>query len=127
MKIAYICLLVAALMPFLWVGLAKGTIRYNNYAPRDQLGKLAGWRARANWAHLNAFEALPIFALAVLSAIQTGVPADTVNLAAEVFIGARVLHGGLYIANQAWPRTAVWFVGLCSCVYLLVQAIQRAA
>lgn len=125
MKIAYICLLVSALMPFLWVGLAKGTIRYNNYAPRDQLAKLTGWRARANWAQLNAFEAFPFFAAAILAAIQAGVAAETVNLAAVVFVGARLLHGILYIANQAWPRTAVWFVGLGSCVYLVVQAINR--
>lgn len=134
MAIAYSCILIAVLLPYLWTfcakfgksddGIAK---RYDNREPRAQQALLKGYRARANWAQLNAFEAMPGFIGAVLAAIQTGVPADQVNTAALVFVVARVLHGVCYLANLAWQRSLVWMVGLGSVIWLLVQAIQRVA
>lgn len=134
MHIAYSCLLIAILLPYIWIyfakfgrsddGIAK---RYNNYAPRAQQAKLEGYRARAVWAHNNAFEALPGFIAAVLVAVQAGVPAPLVNGAAIVFIVARVLHGVCYLANLAWQRSAIWAIGLLALVYLFVQALLHLA
>lgn len=124
---AYLCLLIAALLPYVWVGLAKSRKGYNNYAPRLQQAKLEGWRARAHWAQLNSYEALPPFIAAVLTAVQTGAPAATVNLAAEVFIVARVLHGVFYIANLAWQRSLAWFAGISCVLWLFVEALRRVA
>jgi uncharacterized MAPEG superfamily protein len=40
-----------------------------------------------------------------------------------IFVGARVLHGITYIADQAPLRTGVFVVGLGCCVWLFVLAI----
>jgi len=56
---AYWCVLIAALLPFVWVGVAKWGTHYNNATPRD-LDLYQGHRRRAHDAHQNAFEALEI-------------------------------------------------------------------
>ncbi|PHV11963.1 MAPEG family protein [Chitinimonas sp. BJB300] len=130
MRIAYGCLLIVIFLPYVWVYFAKfgktedGTpSRYNNYAPRAQQAKFEGFRARAVWAHNNAFEALPGFAAAVLVAAQVGVAVETINIAAIVFVCARILHGVCYLANWAAQRSAVWFIGFVAVVFLMTEAI----
>ena len=59
MTIAYWCVFVAALLPYLIVIIAKAGKHFDNHAPRMQLANALGWRQRLNWAHLNAFEAFP--------------------------------------------------------------------
>ncbi|MBV1775157.1 MAPEG family protein [Burkholderiaceae bacterium DAT-1] len=125
MTIAYTCMLIAVVMPYIWIALAKATIRYNNHAPRVQEDKLEGWRARAHWAHLNSFEAMPGFLAGVLLAAHVGVPADTVNTLAIVFTVARVAYGLCYLKDLAALRSIVWFVGLGSVIALFVKAIQH--
>lgn len=134
MTIAYCCMLLVVLLPYLWVALAKfgrsddGVARrYNNYAPREQQAKLAGYRARAVWAQNNAFEAMPGFLAAVLLASQLGVGALEVNVAAVVFVLARVLHGLCYLANLAWQRSLAWSVGLVAVIYLFGLSILQLA
>ncbi|MGQ5523823.1 MAPEG family protein [Chitinimonas sp. PSY-7] len=134
MQIAYGCLLIAVFLPYVWVYFAKfgksedGTaFRYNNYSPRLQQAKLEGFRARAVWAHNNAFEALPAFAAALLLAVQAGVAAETINITSVVFICARILHGAFYLANRPSLRSAVWFIGFVAVVYMLVEAILGVA
>lgn len=53
-------LLAAALLPLVPAIAAKaGGRRYDNNDPRPWLAGQAGWRARANSAQANTFEALP--------------------------------------------------------------------
>src|SRR5690606_25419683 len=74
MSIAYWCILVAALLPYVWAFVAKRGPRYDNHDPRGWLAKQDDPRARrANAAHLNAFEAFAPFAAAVLMAQAAGV------------------------------------------------------
>src|SRR3546814_7254438 len=68
MTTALWCVLVAALLPFLFTGLAKASKRFDNAAPRDYFEQSTGWRKRAHWAQLNSFEAFPAFAAAVIIA-----------------------------------------------------------
>ncbi len=75
MTIAYWCVLVAAVIPLISIGIAKaGGERYNNRHPRVWLDKQQGYRARAAAAEANSFEAFPFFAAAVIIAHLTNAP-----------------------------------------------------
>jgi uncharacterized MAPEG superfamily protein len=73
--IAYWCVLVAALLPMVCAGIAKSGMAstprreggYDNNNPRAWLARQTDWRARANAAQANTFEALPFFFAAVIS------------------------------------------------------------
>ena len=122
MTLAYWCVLAAALMPFLFTGIAKFSGgRYNNYSPREFLEKQEGFRKRAHWAQLNSFEAFPMFAAAVIIAHLTGAEQDYINTLAIAFIGIRIVYGAMYLANLAALRTLVWTSGL-ACVIALFAA-----
>ena len=122
MTLAYWCVLAAALMPFLFTGIAKFSGgRYNNYSPREFLEKQEGFRKRAHWAQLNSFEAFPMFAAAVIIAHLTGAEQDYINTLAIAFIGIRIVYGAMYLANLAALRTLVWAAGL-ACVSALFAA-----
>ena len=122
MTLAYWCVLAAALMPFLFTGIAKFSGgRYNNYSPREFLEKQEGFRKRAHWAQLKSFEAFPMFAAAVIIAHLTGAEQDYINTLAIAFIGIRIVYGAMYLANLAALRTLVWSAGL-ACVIALFAA-----
>lgn len=123
MTIAYWCVLAAGLMPFLWTLVAKTTgERFNNRTPREWQARLSGLPARAHAAHLNSFEAFPLFAAAVIIADLLDAPQATVDLLALAFIGLRVLYGILYLADQHALRSLVWFAALACTVAIFVVA-----
>jgi uncharacterized MAPEG superfamily protein len=122
MSTAYWCVLIAALLPYVWIGFAKGgAADYNNKDPRGWMAKQQSYRVRnANSAHLNAFEAFPPFAIAVLMAQFTQVDAQLVAWLAMAFIALRILHGAFYLAGLHRFRSLVWVSGL-SCVIALMM------
>ena len=127
MSIAYWCILIAAVLPFVWVGVAKsGAPGYNNKDPRGWVAKQDTFRVRDAYnAHLNAFEAFPTFAAGVLMAQFAGVDPGQANLLAMAFIGFRILHGVFYIAAKAAIRSLVWMGGLACTVALMVLAALK--
>ncbi len=128
MTLAEWCILAAIVLPYAWIGVAKfsrgGAGRYDNHAPREYLSRVQGRAARANWAQLNAWEALAPFIAAVLIAEKTGVAQGTVDTLAIAFIVARVLHGLFYLADQAMLRSAAWSVGFGIVIALFVLAAR---
>jgi uncharacterized MAPEG superfamily protein len=113
MNTAMYCVLAAGLMPFLWVAVSKASApRYNNRDVRAWQARLEGMPARAHAAHLNSFEAFPLFAAAILFALWSKAPQQTLDLYALSFIGLRLLYGILYVANQATLRSVVWFAAI---------------
>lgn len=122
MTIAYWCVLAAALLPYIWVGAAKSAPGYDNAAPRAFLDTMRDWRQRAVWAQLNAFEALPAFAAAVIIAHQLSAPQVWVNFLALGFIGLRLVHGIAYIGG--WPRlrSLAWLGGMGCIIALFAVA-----
>ena len=76
--ISFACVLVMALLPVVCAGLAKSGMMgkprkdggYDNDNPRQWLSNQTDWRARANNAQANTFEALPFFFAAVIIAHQ---------------------------------------------------------
>ena len=120
MHFSYWMVLVAALLPYAAVGIAKGQRGYDNAKPRDYLSKLEGWRARADWAHRNHFEAFPAFAAAVIVAQMKGTNQHTIDLLAGLFIVVRLAYTAVYIAGFAPVRSLLWFVGLGCVIALFV-------
>jgi uncharacterized MAPEG superfamily protein len=123
MNIAHLCVLIAAFLPFLTVGGAKAQPGYDNANPRDFLSKQQGWRARADWAHRNHFEAFAPFAAGVILAEMAHAPQTRINTLALVFIAARILYTFIYIAGIATLRSVVWGVGLGCVVWLLLLSV----
>ncbi|OGI55642.1 MAG: hypothetical protein A2V58_07170 [Candidatus Muproteobacteria bacterium RBG_19FT_COMBO_61_10] len=122
MTTAYWCVLIAALLPYVWVLAAKIAPDFDNAAPRAYLAKLTGWRQRAVWAQLNAFEALPAFAAAVIIAQQLGASQGRIDLLALAFIGFRLAHGLAYIGDWATLRSLLWTGGMGCVIGLFVSA-----
>ena len=127
MSIAYWCILVAALLPYGWVALAKRTgPRYNNRDPRQWVARQEDPRVqRAYAAHLNAFEAFAPFAAAVLMAQAAGVPVALVQALALAFVGFRLLHGVFYLTALHWMRSLAWLGGFVCVAWLMVAAATR--
>lgn len=127
---AYWCVLIAALLPYVWISLAKASgSRYDNRNPRAWLAAQSGNDRvqRANAAHLNAFEAFAPFAAGVLLAQLAGVDHGRIALLSVLFVAARVLHGLFYLANVPLARSATWGAGFLCVLALLVQAALHAA
>jgi uncharacterized MAPEG superfamily protein len=112
MKIGYFCLFLACVLPIVATAIAKaGDRSFNNRRPREWLAKQDGYRARANAAQGNSWEALAVFGFALLSAYQRGAPSATIDLLAMVFIFARFCFLAAYLADLHWQRTIVWVIG----------------
>lgn len=123
MTLAYWCVLVAALLPIVWAGVAKsGQKGYDNARPREFLGSLSGWPARANHAQQNSYETFPFFAAGVIIAHLCAVPQGTIDALAVTFVVARTAYGICYIADWSTPRSLVWLVGFGCTVALFVTS-----
>jgi len=122
MTIAFICILLAGLLPYFWGVLSKFTAPgYNNNQPRIYLETLQGWRQRSHWAQLNSHETFPLFAAAVIVAHIAGVaPQPKIDLIAIVFIVLRLLYGICYIKDWATIRSLLWGLGLVCNISLFV-------
>ncbi|MEE2729548.1 MAG: MAPEG family protein [Pseudomonadota bacterium] len=121
MTIAYWCVLVAILLPYPFTVIAKASKRgFDNNKPRTWLGELDGRGARANWAQMNTFEALPGFIGAVVVAHLVNGPQFWIDLLAVNFIALRLAYGYAYVADHATLRSICWFAALGCVVALFV-------
>jgi uncharacterized MAPEG superfamily protein len=123
MTLAYWCVLVAGLLPYVSTLSAKiGGERFDNRNPRDWLGAQSGFRRRANAAQLNGFEAFPLFAAGVVIAHAAGAPQGRVDLLAVLFVLARMFYTAFYFADLAPLRSLAWFGGIGCAVALFFAA-----
>jgi uncharacterized MAPEG superfamily protein len=120
MSIALWCVLIAGLLPYLATVIAKAGAPFDNRDPRAWLAQQQGYRRRANAASMNAFEALPLFAAAVLIEQLLRGPQTNANLLAIGFISARLAHLACYLADLATLRSIAWCVGLLCVIGLFV-------
>lgn len=124
MKIAYLCVLIAGLLPYVGTMAAKwGFRRYDNHNPRQWLAEQTGFRARGNAAQANSFEAFPFFAAGVIIATLAEVDTGWMDGLAVTFVVARVGYIVCYVADQATLRSIFWLAGLLSVVALFVAAL----
>ena len=119
MPFAYWCVLIAALLPTVWVIYAKRGIT-DNHNPRAGIDQLPPPKRRAYGAHLNAIENFPFFAAAVIIALQLGAPVSTVNWLAGLYVLIRIVHGLLYVADQASLRSLSFLLGFAVNIVIFV-------
>jgi uncharacterized MAPEG superfamily protein len=102
-------MLCAALLPLVAAVAAKaGGKGFDNDSPRGWLASQEGWRARANAAQSNLFEALPFFYAAVLFALYKVVDESWLAGLMAAWVLLRLAHIGLYIAGYGSLRSLVW-------------------
>ena len=119
-------LLFAGAMPWICAGIAKGGQKnYDNQNPREWLAKQTGYRARANAAQANCFEAFPMYAVGVLLAMLSDIEADQLELWAGLFIAARVAYVACYVMDKDKLRSLAWLVGVVSTVALYVLSASQ--
>ena len=107
--VAYWAVLMAALLPIVCAGLAKSGMfgkprrdgGYDNENPRAWLARQKDWRARANAAQANSFEALPFFMAAVIIAHQLGAQQGRLDILAFLFVVLRILYIMMYVGGMA--------------------------
>ncbi len=126
------CLAIVCFLPYVFGFIAAGARKsqlgtIDNKNPRAQQAQLTGSGARALAAHKNAFEAIAVFAPAVIVAHLAG--ADPVWSArwAELFVLSRVLHGVFYLADLDLLRSLAFGVAIVCDVALFVLAAGGTA
>ena len=124
MTIAFWCVLAAAFLPFVAVGLAKWDASFDNAAPREWLERREGWRKRAYWAHQNSFEAFPPFAAAVIIAHVAGGSPVAIDFLALGFVAARIAYIACYVTDRPTLRSIVWTAGFACVVGLFVAGAR---
>jgi uncharacterized MAPEG superfamily protein len=128
------CVLLAAIMPILCAGMAKSNGfgkpvqegGYDNAMPRLWLAGQTGWRARANAAQANCFEALPFFIGAVALAQHAGADAARLDMLALLFVGLRLVYVALYITDRANARSLAWTLAVATNIAILFSGSTGA-
>lgn len=115
--LTFVQVLIASMGANQQVGLA--TLAGN----RDAMPELAGWTGRAQRAHRNMLENLPLFIALVLIAQLANRTNAMTALGAELFFWARLAQAVLYIAGVPWLRTLAWLVSVVGLVLIFVQLL----
>ena len=96
-----------------------------NLGNRDTQRPLTVIGQRASRALANMHEALPVFlALALLNMIAGTAGASAVT-GATVFLIARILYVGVYIAGIAVVRTLLWGVSWVGLIMMLIPLFDK--
>lgn len=93
-------------------------------ANREAAIDLTGWAGRAQRAHRNMLESLPLFIALVLIAHIAGREQGMTLLGAQLFFWGRVAHWIIYLAGIPWLRTLAWVVSVVGLVLMFVQLLH---
>jgi uncharacterized MAPEG superfamily protein len=134
MTIALFCILLAAIMPIVCAGLAKGRDMnvsykdggYDNRNPRDWIAKQDGFKKWAQAAQENCWEALPFFAAAVIVSHMLGVVGWLPNALAVAFILLRCVYIWLYVTARQRQRSIVWVIAFAVNVAIFLLPLIKA-
>ncbi len=96
---------------------------YDNHGPREQQALLQGRGRRALAAHQNGLEALLMFGIAVLAALQRQVSMRVVVLCCAVFLAARLVYVLAYLGDRPSLRSGMFGLAMLTCFVLLGFAI----
>ena len=130
--VAYWCVLVMAVLPIVCAGISKYGMfsvkrkdgGYDNNNPRAWLNRQADWRARANAAQANTFEALPFFFAAVIIAHLLQAGQTRLDILAFTFVVLRVVYVVVYVADMANTRSAIWSLALLTNIAILFSGYR---
>jgi uncharacterized MAPEG superfamily protein len=92
---------------------------FDNHNPRAWLARQTDWRARANAAQANTFEALPFFFAAVIIAHQLSAIQITVDILCFLWLLLRMLFVIAYVGDMATARSGLWFAALLVNIVIL--------
>lgn len=129
MTVPFWCLFVGVLLPYVW-----SFSRYpyqmkelgtpDNKEPRLQAAQLTGKGGRAWAAQANAWEALAIFAPAVIVNHIAGADPENAAGICLLWVLTRSLHGVFYIQDLDKARSLSFLVGLGCVIALFVEAAR---
>jgi uncharacterized MAPEG superfamily protein len=130
--VAYWCVLAAALLPMAcawlakWQGIGKPRRQggFDNHDPRGWLARQTDWRARANAAQANTFEALPFFIGSVIIAHQLGAVQAFLDILAVLFITLRIIYVAMYVADLPTVRSVIWTLALAANIGILFSGYR---
>jgi uncharacterized MAPEG superfamily protein len=115
--LTFVQVLVAVAGATLQVGLP------NLAGNREGLAELTGWAGRAQRAHWNMIENLPLFAGLVLVAHAGGISTSMTVLGAQLFLWARLAYAVIYVIGIPWLRTAAWAVSVVGLLMIFLQLL----
>ena len=124
MTVAFWCILVVILAPYLLSTAARSQVRRSGYVedPRAYSDGLTGWHRRAHLAHLNAFEAVPAIVAGVMVAHLAHAPQRYIDTLTIAIVILRTLHTTLYIADKPMLRSHAWRLGIMCVIGLFIVA-----
>jgi uncharacterized MAPEG superfamily protein len=129
MSIPFWCLFISALLIYIArIPVARAMKEqggYNNHLPRSQQTQLTGYGARALAAHQNSFEAFVLFSAGVFVAHTTQTQGFLIDWIAVIFVIARLIYLGAYLADIPNVRSPAWFVGLVCSLVLMLSPLLR--
>lgn len=129
MQTTLICFLIIMTMP---IALALSTIPYrfaqfgkpDIQQPRLQANQLIGTGYRLDAAQKNAWEALILFAAALVLASLAGVDLKYLSTPSLMFVSARVLHAVFYTFNMAALRFIAFIISIISIGWIVVATLK---
>ena len=99
MTVAYWCVLLAGLLPYVAAAIAKKDRQYDNADPRGWMEKQQGFKRRAHYG--------------------------TIDSLASAFIVVRCIYIATYISNKATLRSLVWPIGMIIVLAIFFAAASR--
>lgn len=128
MNTPIVVLLVLSVLPIVWSWVSgycrqKQFGAIDNKHPREQNAQLTGAGARAVAAQQNAWEALAVYAAALLAVTIADVPVESYATLALVVLACRIAHGVFYIANWDILRSLAFLPAFGICIYMFILAL----
>ncbi len=113
MTVPFWCVGIACVLPYLWLPFAlwsrfKLADGLDNARPREQARQLSGLGARAMGAHHNGFEALAVFAAAVVVSHLASADPELAQWISIGWVACRLSHGIFYLFNVHPLRSLFW-------------------
>lgn len=106
----------------------RGEVPADGFPSGERHGSDAYWRA--NRAHMNALENLPLFAAVALSGVIVGVADLSFGTLALIVAAARMVQSGAHLASGSVKavniRFTAWVVQLICIGWMAVDVIIRA-
>jgi uncharacterized MAPEG superfamily protein len=90
---------------------------------RENMPEATGIAGRAQRAHRNMLENLPLFAALALIVQVTGHTSPMTVLGAQLFFWARLAYAIIYLVGIPWLRTASWAVSMVGLVLLVIALV----
>ena len=115
--LTFVEVIVAVLLAQAEVGL--GMLAGN----REGLEPLTGFAGRAQRAHWNMLESLPLFIALVLVAHIAGRANGATVTGCELFFWGRFFHWILYVIGVPWLRTVAWVISVIGLIVIFAQLV----